>query len=390
MATYRSIQEGLQNPDDVTTLYLSRVDYKQFPNEIFQFKNLKVLSMFGNNLKILPKNINELENLEELLVAGNHISFLPKNIGELKNLKKLIVNNNQIERLPDAISNIKGLKVLNLKGNKTIEINDTIGRLTSLEELNLSSTNLKNIPESFKNLKRLKKLDLSYNDMVQLPKEIGNMLTLSNLNLSYNKLENLPDEIAKLALLEDLNVEMNHTLRRFPASMGVLSNLKIININATTMFRVVCDKKELVIEKFYEQLDKKNINDKSKKVQFAVLMKDYEWLKKNASDDEVFYSLNSATNMVRDNAMNYLQENMKNPFSKITKTLTIAMLGKFNKFDSTLLEKKLGSKINIVNKLDKNIDYLVLSERPGKKFETALDLGIPIALESHLATILAN
>jgi Leucine-rich repeat (LRR) protein len=390
MATYRSIAEALQNPDDVTTLFLSRVDYKQFPPEIFLFKNLKILSMFGNNLKFMPKNIHELENLEELLISGNHISYIPKTIGEMKHLKKLILNNNQIERLPDSISQLKTLKILNVKGNKTIDLGEVAGKITSLEELNLSATNIKTIPENFRQLKRIKKLDLSYNDLVQLPKEIGNMISLNSLNLSFNKLESLPEELSKLVLLEELNLEMNHTLKKLPAAMGSLQNIKLINVNSTTLMRLICDKKEGVIEKFYDQLDKKDQDNKTRSIQFALFMRDEEWIKNNATFDEIFYALNSPMPIVRDNAMKYLEKSMTNPFDKLTKTLTIVLLGKFNKFDSTLLEKKLGSKINITSKVDKNLDYLVLSERPGKKFETALELGIPIALESHLSTILQN
>jgi len=390
MATFRSIAEALQNPDEVTTLFLSRVDYKQFPAEIFKLKNLKVLSMFGNNLKFLPKNIHELENLEELMISGNHISFIPKTIGEMKHLKKLILNNNQIERLPESIAQLKQLKLLNVKGNKTIDLGEVAGKITCLEELNLSATGIKTIPENFKQLKRIKKLDLSYNDLVQLPKEIGNMISLNSLNLSFNKLESLPEELAKLVLLEELNLEMNHSLKRLPASMGSLKNLKLVNVTSTTVLRLVCDKKEGVIEKFYEQLDKKDDDSKSRNIQFALFMRDEDWLKNNASFDEIFYALNSPMPVVRDNAMKYLEKNMHNPFNKLTKTLTVVLLGKFNKFDSKLLEKKLGSKINITSKVDKNLDFLVLSERPGKKFEAALELGIPIALESHLSTILQN
>ncbi|NJL14071.1 MAG: hypothetical protein HC913_14405, partial [Microscillaceae bacterium] len=66
--TYTDLKAALQNPEDVYGLDLSGQGLTEFPMEIFQFKNLRILNL-GYNLKTEKRN-----NLKEI----------PAQIGELK------------------------------------------------------------------------------------------------------------------------------------------------------------------------------------------------------------------------------------------------------------------------------------------------------------------
>ena len=60
---YRSYGEGLNNPDSVFVLDLSKQKRKTLPEEVRQFRNLQELRLSKNALTMLPDWIGELTNL---------------------------------------------------------------------------------------------------------------------------------------------------------------------------------------------------------------------------------------------------------------------------------------------------------------------------------------
>lgn len=134
---YTDLAEALQTPDQVVKLSLRKKKYKEFPKELYGFKNLQYLDLSKNLIKDLPDSIVSFKHLQYLIVSKNALETLPKNIGRLKSLKHLNVNQNEISVLPYSF-----------------------GDLENLEVADLWSNNLEYFPESLSNLKRLKVMDL--------------------------------------------------------------------------------------------------------------------------------------------------------------------------------------------------------------------------------------
>lgn len=137
LTAFTSISEAMKDPDKVIKLELKRKKLKQFPKEIFQFKNLQYLDLSKNSLTEIPAEIGELKNLQILILSKNEIETLPKEIGELKMLQYLNVNQNELSSLPPQI-----------------------GSLVSLKNMDLWSNNVDKFPPEIKNLKNLLVLDL--------------------------------------------------------------------------------------------------------------------------------------------------------------------------------------------------------------------------------------
>jgi Leucine-rich repeat (LRR) protein len=135
--SYTSIAEAMKNPDKVIKLELRKKKLKQFPKEIFQFKNLQYLDLSKNSITEIPAEIGELKDLQILIVSKNELETLPKEIGELENLQYLNVNQNEIGSLPPQIGNLKNLK-----------------------NFDLWSNNVDSFPSEIKNLRKLLVLDL--------------------------------------------------------------------------------------------------------------------------------------------------------------------------------------------------------------------------------------
>ena len=134
---YTDLAEALKNPNDVIKLTLRKKKFKNFPSEIYKFKNLQYLDLSKNSFKELPDSISLLKNLQYLIISRTGIETLPASFGDLENLKYLNLNQNEIYKLPYSF-----------------------GKLTKLEFADLWSNNLSYFPESLKNLTLLKSMDL--------------------------------------------------------------------------------------------------------------------------------------------------------------------------------------------------------------------------------------
>lgn len=131
--SYLDLTEALQHPEKVIRLELRKKKLKEFPKEIFQFKNLQYLDISKNQLKELPDSIYLLTQLQYLNVSRNKLGSLPKEIGKMTNLVYLHANNNNLIGLPPQIGNLERLRVIDLWSN---DLSDFPESLSKLKELN--------------------------------------------------------------------------------------------------------------------------------------------------------------------------------------------------------------------------------------------------------------
>lgn len=134
---YRSFGEGLQNPDSVLILDLSKQKRKVIPEEIRQFKNLRYLRLSRNDIRELPVWIGELQELRRLDLSNNRLRSIPAEIGLLKHLVYLGLNRNLIESLPPEIGNLSALEELELWDNEVDRIPDEVKHLHQLKVFDL-------------------------------------------------------------------------------------------------------------------------------------------------------------------------------------------------------------------------------------------------------------
>ncbi|MFI5204400.1 MAG: leucine-rich repeat domain-containing protein [Flavobacteriales bacterium] len=135
--TYTSIAEALKHPDLVFYLDLSKQKLKEFPAEIFTFKNLVSLDLSRNKIAVIPAEITSLKNLEELNLSRNKIKEMPAALFDLKHLKKLILNQNLIESIPSEIRKLEQLEYLDMWSNELAYFPNEMSQLKKLKEFDL-------------------------------------------------------------------------------------------------------------------------------------------------------------------------------------------------------------------------------------------------------------
>jgi|GEM_PF-756146 hypothetical protein len=107
-----------QLPAFLENLSLSGNRFRDFPSELANFKNLKVINLANNSISDVKFDFGSLQQLKWLNLSNNKIKTLDETISKAQNLEYIDLSNNKLKALPVGISNLKNLKVLNLRNNK--------------------------------------------------------------------------------------------------------------------------------------------------------------------------------------------------------------------------------------------------------------------------------
>lgn len=108
---------------------------KSIPQDVFELKNLKSLSLEFNELTEIPDEISNLISLKHLYLDYNLLKALPESIGMLSSLKSLSINHNSISHLPESIQNLKNLKYIYVRGTNILKTPEFL-KNAKLDELN--------------------------------------------------------------------------------------------------------------------------------------------------------------------------------------------------------------------------------------------------------------
>lgn len=175
---YYNLLEALSNPLEVFSLDLSKNQLKEFPDEIFEFKNLRYLNLSSNKIQTLPYSIDSLTYLTELLINDNELTILPKSIWRLKelivldvsgnnirelsvveskasNLAYLDIGNNNLGYLPKQMFSFEKLNYFLVYGNPIRKISCNIIDLGEVTDIDVSGTRLKKIRSCISKMEKL-------------------------------------------------------------------------------------------------------------------------------------------------------------------------------------------------------------------------------------------
>ncbi len=163
--------------------------------EAFDLVNTPIhsINLNHNRLITIPNNSYDIKGVKYISLYGNEIK-IPDKIEGWDDLDNLYLVRNKIEVLPNNITGLERLKILNLMGNKLTDIPATTG-LDSLEDLNLSFNKLTTISKNIALFKSLKRLNLNDNQITEIPSNITLPDHLEEISLKGNKIREIPEDI---------------------------------------------------------------------------------------------------------------------------------------------------------------------------------------------------
>ncbi|KPN90989.1 NEL-type E3 ubiquitin ligase domain-containing protein [Pseudomonas nunensis] len=119
---------------------------------LYNFKQLRHLSLVGNGLTRVALAIGEMPRLETLNLSENQIRLTSATV--------------------DVLAGLTHLKTLNLNNNPTLSLIPNVARLTRLQRLELSNTGITQWPAGATGLAELQVLDLRNNRISQIPEDV--------------------------------------------------------------------------------------------------------------------------------------------------------------------------------------------------------------------------
>ena len=145
-----SLEEAKQmDPDDVYHLKLKKNKSNTLPEEIFQFKNLRSLSVSGMKLDSLPEEIATFKKLEFIDFSKNNIETLPLTFCELKSLEIIVANQNPLAYLPYCLGNLINLVAIDLWDTEVSTLPESLEDVKSLKVVDFQGIELRQEEQDF-------------------------------------------------------------------------------------------------------------------------------------------------------------------------------------------------------------------------------------------------
>jgi len=157
--TYYSLEEALEEPELVTSLFLEDIgdslspmigtlsqltdlrigksNIRFLPEEITNLMILRTLSLFDCGFEHIPDHIMQIPNLSSLYVTGCQIQDIPQKFGELDNIQWITFRDNMISNIPRGVLCTREIMGLSLDANRLSEFNFTIEDFPKLKFLSL-------------------------------------------------------------------------------------------------------------------------------------------------------------------------------------------------------------------------------------------------------------
>lgn len=179
---------------------------------IGQLKQLRRLELVGAGLTTLPSEVGSCASLEELVLDQSNVEWLPYELGNLRNLKMLSIRNGKLQQLNTGLWNCSNLRTLHASCRGDV-LPGGISQLRQLDTLILDMP-MKRVPEELFECRSLVKLSLiSLLRGVVIPNQFHNLTALQELSLSGEYVS-----------------EENAQRQEIPSSIGMLQNLKVLEL----------------------------------------------------------------------------------------------------------------------------------------------------------------
>jgi hypothetical protein len=189
---YRKAEKKIKEArrSGATKLDLSEMKLTELPESLAQLTQLRVLTLYGNqlttlaNLPIATSDLNILELLLSKDVEIDEVEWNPD--GTCYYLRLEIPE----QGLPEELSQLDTLEELYISAvsHPQYTIPEPILRLGNLRRLTGNLIKIKEIPPSISQLTKLEALELRSNQLTDIPKELGTLKHLNSLMLYNNPL----------------------------------------------------------------------------------------------------------------------------------------------------------------------------------------------------------
>lgn len=353
------LSEKLGQLKMLNRIEISNTPIQKLPESIGNLKSLSQLLIRETALKWLPESIGKT-NLKQLSVWKGNLKILPKSFGEMKQLSNLDLSNNQLTQLPESFGKLSKLDWLSLQYNELNQFPEEICQLQQLKGLHLHHNQLSEIPAGIKQLSKLHTLGLSYNQFKKFPEAILGIKNLSTIDLQHNQLEDIPSNFFQFEALNSLNIKQN-AFQEFPIAL-----LPWYAYNSQKRSRFYFDPELTMYKDIFPMLKGKSFQRLKKEEQEAFF---YIYTNSKEKVQELdlpvlWKALNTASVDISAVTLAYMTEELPN--KKIQKGDSIYLAGKLTMEKDTFEQQMEACGLTLSKKLGA-ATHVLISARANKK-----------------------
>ncbi len=221
-----SLFQSIQQPLRLRKLDVAGM-YREGPLSLYQFNNLRWLSVQGSDYSAVDSSIAELDGLRHLDMSSTRLSSImfPKNVHEL-----ILAGN---AGFVGDLSSVTTLTLLDVSGDISLDINDihqVISNSPAIKNVSVANLGLENISDVISfgvNTSKIESLDLSRNHIVH-PGDLSLFSGLKVLSINDNPIVDLTFS-NQLHNLEYLDV--GHTYSTTLPEVANLNKLKHLDVS---------------------------------------------------------------------------------------------------------------------------------------------------------------
>lgn len=205
---------------------------KRLPESIGGIVTLENIHITDCQLEELPDAL-EMMNVRAIFLKNTSLSKLKPSFFRQKKLNSLYIENAPLQEIPGELGSLKELYTLYLMDLPVTVLPASIGSLPKLEALYLNGCELETLPLAIGDLPHLHQLVLTDTKLSKLPTTINDLPILRTLNLNGCQFTSFPAALKNNSTIVDLQLKGNPMTALSNHEMGVLSNLKTLNISQT-------------------------------------------------------------------------------------------------------------------------------------------------------------
>ena len=235
--------------DSTYSINLSGLSFNSIPEWVYEYRNLKNLTISRTAIRHLPERLNELDSLKSIymdnMIHADSLSAdaltnitllsakkngwekLPRWVIKLRNLKDIDLSENRFDHIPNRIAWLRDLKTIKVSKNPLNLEKQWLLGMHKLTNLRLNQCEITQLPKKFYRLKRLEELQLSDNLFTRIDPEIARLQKLKSLAFYKNRITELPPEFYQLTQLEIVDLFYNE-IERISPEIAQLTKLKIL------------------------------------------------------------------------------------------------------------------------------------------------------------------
>ncbi len=200
---FKSLQEAKQaDSNKVQHLQLENPAFTNLPDEVYDFRNLKHLSILNRSnywdnvklpLKHLDERVKQWSSLEGLQITGASLRQLPTELGQLDQLQSLNFTFCDLEEIPANVWKLPNLNFLFVDRNNITYIPEDVD-LPALRSLGLQHNKLNTLPQALVALPNVSRIEAEDNPFELLPDAFN---TFNGLQLTLEEKKRLLDNSYK-------------------------------------------------------------------------------------------------------------------------------------------------------------------------------------------------